>query len=118
MTALVETPAKQDGGFLNRAWRRPARLRSEAATPRQDRPGRPQRRDDQEFLPAALELLERPPSPVSTVLVLLICLIVVSGIAWAWFSHLDIIATGSGKVQPSGRVKTVQTFEAGRVRAV
>ncbi len=118
MTTLAETPPKQDGGFLNRAWRRLARQRNEAATPSHNRPRRPQRRDDQEFLPAALELLERPPSPVSTALMLFICLIVVSGIAWAWFSHLDIIATGSGKVQPSGRVKTVQTFEAGRVRAI
>ncbi len=37
---------------------------------------------------------------------------------WATFGHVDIIAYASGKVVPSGRVKLVQPFEIGVVRAI
>lgn len=83
-------------------------------------PGTPKgmRRADQEFLPAALEILERPPAPAARAMVAFICSVVVVAVGWSWFSHIDIVAVGSGKVQPSGRVKTVQAFEPGRVSRI
>src|SRR5262252_5116086 len=67
--------------------------------------------DERAFLPAALEIVETPPSPIgraiSAVIVALVCLALI----WATFGHVDIIAYASGKVVPSGRVKLVQPFE-------
>ncbi len=40
------------------------------------------------------------------------------GLIWACFGHVDIVATASGKVVPSGRVKLIQPFETGVVRAI
>jgi hemolysin D len=76
-----------------------------------------QSREDMQFLPAALEILETPPSPLALTLVAVICLFFTSAIAWAWFGRVDIIAVAQGKVQPNGRVKVVQPLETGRVIA-
>ncbi len=73
---------------------------------------------DREFLPAALEILDTPPSPVATALMLSICGIVVAALAWSTIGHLDIHAVAPGRIQPSGRTKIVQPLEAGRVAAV
>jgi hemolysin D len=72
-------------------------------------------RSDQEFLPAALEILETPPSPVHATFVLVICAFVVVALTWAYFSRIDVIASAQGKIQPTGRVKMVQPVETGKV---
>jgi hemolysin D len=76
----------------------------------------PMRRDDQEFLPATLEILERPASPLGVAMMLFIALVVVTALLWSWFGKTDIVAIGSGKIQPSGKVKTVQVAEVGRIK--
>jgi hemolysin D len=73
---------------------------------------------DREFLPAALEILETPPSPVRIWLILLICALATVGIAWSFIGRIDIIAVGQGKIQSIGRVKLVQPVETGTVRKV
>jgi hemolysin D len=73
------------------------------------------RRADQQFLPGALEVLETPPAPLATTIILVICLFFIVAIGWAYFSRIDIIAIAQGKFQPAGRVKTVQSLETGRV---
>ncbi len=73
---------------------------------------------DREFLPAALEILETPPSPVRIWLMAGICAFVVTALAWAFIGKLDIIAIAQGKIQSVGRVKLVQPVETGKVRAV
>lgn len=75
-------------------------------------------RSDQEFLPAALAILETPPSPVHVALLWTICLLMLFAIVWSYFGHIDILATAQGKIQPAGRVKTVQPLEIGKVIAV
>lgn len=64
---------------------------------------------DHEFLPAALEILETPPSPVRMAFILFIALLVVLALGWAWVGKFDVVATAQGKVQPSGRVKIIQS---------
>lgn len=76
------------------------------------------RRADREFLPAALELLETPPSPIAMSMLLSICLLVAAGITWSWFSQIDIVSVSQGKVQSAGRVKIVQPLEGGKVREI
>ena len=68
-------------------------------------------REECEFLPAALEILETPPSPAGRTLVLTLCLIAVIGVVWACFGHLDIVAVAPGKIVAHMRTKLVQPFE-------
>jgi hemolysin D len=81
---------------------------------------KPASRSEEElaFLPAALEIVETPPPPlagaVGATLIALFCL----ALAWATFGHVDIVATASGKIMPSGRTKVIQPFETGVVRAI
>ncbi|MGC4025613.1 MAG: HlyD family type I secretion periplasmic adaptor subunit [Mesorhizobium sp.] len=72
-------------------------------------------REDQEFLPAALELLETPPSPVRMTMILFVAVLTVSAIAWMYLGKFDIVASAQGKVQPAGRVKIIQSVVLGKL---
>jgi hemolysin D len=76
------------------------------------------REDELAFLPAALEIVETPPSPtrraVGAAIIALFCLALI----WATFGTVDIVATAPGKIIPSGRTKLIQPFETGVVRAI
>ena len=74
--------------------------------------------EEREFLPAALELLETPPSPTGRALVFILCLIAAVGIGWAWFGKVDIVAVASGKTVSQMRTKLVQPFETSTVLAI
>lgn len=75
-------------------------------------------RSDREFLPAALSILETPPSPVKVRLIWAICGLFAFALAWSYFGRIDIIAAAQGKIQPTGRVKTIQPLEGGKVVAI
>lgn len=79
---------------------------------------RPQGSAHREFLPAALELIETPTSPIVLASLWFVCIAFSSVLAWSYFGRLDIYAVANGKIQPSGRSKVVQPFEAGKVVAV
>ena len=70
---------------------------------------------DREFLPAARAIVATPPSPVRIARLLSICALVASGLAWSWFSKIDIHATARGKLEPAGHTKVVQPLEPGVV---
>jgi hemolysin D len=71
-----------------------------------------------EFLPAALEIVERPVSPMPRVIGGLIVGFFAVALAWSWFGKVDIIAVASGKIIPSGRAKLIQPLEIGTVKAI
>jgi hemolysin D len=73
---------------------------------------------DREFLPAALELLETPASPIRVAAIWLICAAFATALAWSYFGWLDIHAIAHGRIQPSGRSKIVQPLEPGKVIAI
>lgn len=75
-------------------------------------------RSDCAFLPAALEILETPASSVRIAFLWTICLLASSALLWAYLEKIDIVATAQGKIQPAGRVKTIQSLESGRVSSV
>jgi len=75
-------------------------------------------REEREFLPAALEIMETPPSPAGRTLVFVLCLIAAVGITWAWFGKVDIVAVASGKIVAQMRTKLVQPFETSTVLAI
>jgi hemolysin D len=80
----------------------------------------PKRQTDtaRQFLPAALEILETPASPVGRAIGGTIILFFAIAVAWATFGHVDIIATAQGKIVPTGRTKTIQPLETGIVSAI
>lgn len=75
-------------------------------------------RDEHEFLPAALEIMEKPASPGLRWLMLLTCVLFVLALLWAIFGKIDVVATAAGKTVPGGNVKLVQPIEIGAVRAI
>ena len=47
-------------------------------------------------------------------IVVLFCVALV----WSWWGTIDIVASATGKIVPSGRTKIIQPFETGVVRAI
>jgi hemolysin D len=73
---------------------------------------------ERQFLPAALEIIETPPSPIGRLGAYTLVAVFVLALAWAWFGHVDIVAVSKGKIIPTGHTKIVQPFEIGVVRAI
>ena len=80
--------------------------------------GRGRRREELAFLPAALEIVETPPSPIGRAIGVSLILLFCAALAWAWWGKIDIVASASGKIVPSGRTKVIQPFETGVVRSI
>lgn len=77
-----------------------------------------QRRLDHEFLPAALEIVETPPSPGLRWLMLTLCSLFAVALIWSFFGRVDVVAVAQGKVVPTAYVKIIQPIEIGAVRAI
>jgi hemolysin D len=74
--------------------------------------------DELAFLPAALEIVETPPSPVGRAVTFSIIGTFVVALIWASVGTVDIVAVAPGKFIPSSRTKTIQPFETGVVRGI
>ena len=75
-------------------------------------------KDDIAFLPAALEIVQTPASPVGRAIGLVIVVLFGAALAWACLGEIDIVASAHGKIIPSGRIKVIQPFETSVVRAI
>jgi hemolysin D len=71
-----------------------------------------------EFLPAALEITETPPSPVGRAILWTIIGAAVCALLWSILGFVDIVAVGEGRLVPTGRLRTVEAAESGVVRAI
>lgn len=80
----------------------------------------PQMRREQElaFLPAALEIVETPAPPLAGAIGGIIIALFCAALIWGSFCKLDIVASATGKIVPTGRTKVIQPFETGVVRAI
>lgn len=94
-------------GCIKTAWQDRARLgdKNLATTQRQ-------------FLPAALEIQDTPPSPAGRWLSFSLMALFSIGILWACFGEVDIVVTAPGRVIPSGQVKIIQPLETGTVKRI
>jgi hemolysin D len=83
-------------------------------------PRDPNARDKEElaFLPAALEIVETPASPVGRTIAYTIMALFCLALAWAFFSRVDIVASATGKIIPTGHTKIIQPYETGVVREI
>lgn len=75
-------------------------------------------RTELEFLPAALEIQESPPSPLGRIVAATVCAVLLAGALWATLGTIDIVVVAHGKAIPPGLSKVVQPLEAGIVRAI
>ncbi|ULA65544.1 MAG: Biotinlipoyl2 domain-containing protein [Nitrospira sp.] len=71
-----------------------------------------------EFLPAVLEIQQAPPSPIGRAMLWTIMAVFTTGVLWATFGWIDIVATAQGKIIASGYSKVIQPYETGVVAAI
>ncbi len=75
-------------------------------------------RDEREFLPAAIEIVETPASPAGRAVALSIVAAAVFAIIWSCIGKVDIVATAQGRIVPVGQTKTIQPEDTGIVSAI
>jgi hemolysin D len=75
-------------------------------------------RQELAFLPAALEIKEKPPHPASRITAYVLLALFTIGLVWACVGEVDIVATAEGKIIPSGQVKLIQPFERAVVSTI
>jgi hemolysin D len=93
-------------------------MKAEAKIVRFPAAPKPREREELAFLPAALEIVETPPSPIGRAIGATIIALFMLALIWATLGHVDIVATASGKIIPTGRSKVIQPFETGVVRSI
>ena len=71
-----------------------------------------------DFLPAALEIQQRPPSPMGRVIIWILMIFFVVSIAWATLGSVDIVAVAEGRIIPGGHNKVIQSLELGSIMAI
>lgn len=71
-----------------------------------------------DFLPGALVLQDQPASPAGRCLAWILLAFFALAVVWASVGEVDIVVTATGRVIPSGHVKTVQAPEGGAVSAI
>lgn len=75
-------------------------------------------RNEYEFLPGYLEIVERPPSAWARRTALAITVLLVSALVWAIVGKLDIHAVATGRVIVSSHSKVIQSYEQGEISAI
>lgn len=71
-----------------------------------------------DFLPAAIEIEQSPPSLYGRLIMVLIIALVVLGIAWSYFGRVDIVAVAPGKIIPTGKAKIIQPYERSVIKKI
>lgn len=68
-----------------------------------------------EFLSPALEIVEKPPSLLSKFTIKIVFAILIVILLISSLGKVDIVASASGKIIPSGRLQTIQPMEEGEI---
>lgn len=71
-----------------------------------------------QFLPAALALQEQPVHPAPRYTQWIIMAFAALTLLWACVGEIDVVATASGKIVPSGKSKVIQPSEVAVVKAI
>lgn len=69
----------------------------------------------QDFLPAALAIMEKPASPAGRFTVWLIVLFFSIAVLWSFFGKIDVVAVANGAVTAHGQTKVIQSSQPGVV---
>lgn len=93
------------------AWRQSWSQRKQMDSP-------PRLTHEVQFLPAALALQEKPPHPAPRYIQWAILAFAALALLWACIGEIDVVATATGKVVPSGKTKVIQPSEVAVVKAI
>ena len=98
----------------------PARSFLICSSTRRTRRRRAERRrwSETDFLPAALEVTETPPSPIGRTITWVIIAAALSALLWSFLSHVDTVAVAEGRLVPEGRLRSVEAAQQGVIRAI
>lgn len=72
----------------------------------------------QDFLPAALAVMEKPASPAGRFTMWAIVSLFTIALVWAVVGKIDVVAVATGKTITQGQVKVVQSYEPGVVAGI
>ncbi len=75
-------------------------------------------KDETSFLPAALEIVETPPSPLGRTILWFIIIVVVLALVWSCLSKVDEVAVAEGQLMPRGHLRSVEASEQGVIKAI
>ncbi len=70
------------------------------------------------FSTSAIAMQAKPPTRIARMVTLSICGMMLLTMLYAYFAHIDVVATMQGRIVPSGKTKVVQPLDAGVVRAI
>lgn len=73
---------------------------------------------EKDFLPAVLEVMEKPPAPAGRVVMWTMFALITLVIMWSILGHVDEVAVAPGKLIPMGNVKVVQAEGKGVIKAI
>jgi len=71
-----------------------------------------------EFLPAVIEVIEKPPSPTGRLIIYSIMGLAIGALIWAFVGEIDEVAVAPGKVIPVGHVSVIQAEDKGIIRNI
>lgn len=74
--------------------------------------------EEADFLPAALEVVERPVSPTARVTAWLLLGLFAAALLWLVVGRVDVVASAPGKLVPADDVQLIQPGAAGIVHAI
>jgi len=75
-------------------------------------------KEELQFLPAALEIIETPPSPIGRALTWLLMALFTIALIWSIVGRIDEVAVAQGRVVPSGFTNVVQAEDSGIVSRI
>lgn len=78
----------------------------------------PRNQHEREFLPAHLELIETPVTPLPRLSMRIIILLAGLALLWSFLGFFDIVAVATGKTVLGGRTKIIQPAEKAVVSAI
>lgn len=76
------------------------------------------RTEETDFLPAALEVVERPVSPTARITAWVLLGLLVVALLWLFLGRVDVVASAPGRLVPADDVKLIQPGAGGVVRAI
>ncbi len=73
---------------------------------------------EHEYLPAALEIVEKPTSPNGRYIIWGIFSLIMVALLISWVGKIDEVSVATGKIIPDGQIKIIQPVESGKITAI
>ncbi len=71
-----------------------------------------------DFLPSMLEIIDKPESKYSSIIIILVLALIISSVIWASIAKTDITVTAQGSIIPKGNLIAVTSIYGGEVKKI